>query len=53
MYDNDFYTHVFILRSDDDDAIMDDQDDIMMDPYWSAASSPDNYDWNLQRSYDL
>ena len=33
--------------------ILDDQDDTMMDPYWSQASSPaSNYDWN-QFWFDL
>jgi hypothetical protein len=36
-----------MLRVNDDDVILDDQDDSMMDPYWSQASTPaPNYDWN-------
>ena len=45
--DDDFDTHVFMLRGNDDDVILDDQDDSIMDPYWSQASTPSpNYDWN-------
>jgi hypothetical protein len=44
--DDDFDTHVFMLRGKDDEVITDDQDDTMMDPYWSQAFSPaSNYDW--------
>ena len=50
--DDDFDTHVFMLRGNDDEVILDDQDETMMDPYCSQASSPDpDYDWNL--SFDL
>ena len=43
----------FILRGNDDDVIIDDQDDTVTDPYWSQASClASNYDWN-QPSYDL
>jgi len=47
--DEDFDTHVIMLRGNYDDVIVD-EDDIMMDPYWSAVSSPD---WNLHPSYYL
>ena len=51
--DDDFDTHIFMLRGNDDELILDDQDDTMMDPYWSQASSPaPDYDWNLS-SFDL
>ena len=44
--DDDFDTLVYMLRGKDDEVITDDQDDTMMDPYWSQASSPSsNYDW--------
>ena len=44
--DDDFDTHVFMLRGNDDEVILDDQDDSMMDPYWSQVSTPaPNYDW--------
>ena len=50
--DDDFDTHVFMLRGNDE-VILDDQDDTMMDPYWSqASSSAPDYDWNLS-SFDL
>jgi hypothetical protein len=50
--DDDFDTHVFMLRGNEGEVILDDQDDPMMDPYWSQASSPaPDYDWNL--SFDL
>ena len=42
-----------MLRGNDDKVILDDQDQTMMDPYWSLASSPaPDYDWNLF-SFDL
>ena len=45
--DDDFDNHVFMLRGNDDEMILDDQDDPMMDPYWSQAFTPAlNYDWN-------
>jgi len=51
--DDDFDTHVFMLRGNDDEVILDDQDDPMMHPYWSQASSPSpDYDWNAS-SLDL
>ena len=51
--DDDFDTHVFMLRGDEEEVILDDQDDPMMDPYWNQASSPaPDYDWNLS-SFDL
>ena len=45
---DDFDTHhVFMLRGNDDEVLLDDHDDSMMDPYWSQASTPaPNYDWN-------
>ena len=49
---DDFDTHVFMLRGNDDEVIIDDQV-TTMDPYWSQSSSPaSNNDWN-QPSYDL
>ena len=54
--DDDFDTHVFMVRDDDDDDIMDEQltNDGMIDPYWSQPSSPaSNYSWELQPSNDL
>ena len=36
-----------MLRGNDDEVILDDQDNLMMDPYWRQASSPaPDYDWN-------
>ena len=47
---DDFDTHVFMLRGNDDEVVLDDP---MMDPYWSEPSSPvSTYDWNLS-SFDL
>ena len=45
--DDDFDNHVFMLRGNDDEVILNRQDDPMMDPYWSQASTPaPNYDSN-------
>ena len=37
-----------MLRGNDNEVILDDQDDPMMDLYWSQASSPaPDYDWKF------